>query len=392
MPRLAFDIAVVGGGAAGCVVASRLAGSGDRSVVINEAGPDVRSATPAEWRDGWSLPTLPDWGFEAEADDSATPKKLRRGRVLGGTSWFTRFAVRGAASDFDDWAARGNPGWTFADVLPTFRRVEADAEFGGSPWHGDRGPIPITRYPELEPSEIHTAALQAFDALGFPTVLDHNEPTAVGVGRMPMSTRGGIRVTTVDAYLPADTQVPNLTVRESAPVAKVVVEAGRATGVELVDGSRIRAEWTVLAAGTYGSPAILMRSGIGPADHLRSVGIEVQVDLPGVGANLADHPGVDLDSGWRGTGTKGAILHSIATWRSAARPPGTAPDLMFWVTDPDADDPGFFLDPVLLKPASRARSGSVPPIQTPHPGSPCRAWASPRTSSDSSRATDLDSK
>ena len=325
MTSQAFDIAVVGGGAAGCVVASRLAASGDRSVILIEAGPDARPTTPADWRNGWALPTLPDWGFEAVAADAAAPKKLRRGRVLGGTSWFTRFAVRGGASDFDDWAARGNPGWSFEDVLPTFRRVEADAEFGSSRWHGDRGPIPITRYPELETSEVHAAALQAFEALGFPTVLDHNEPTAVGAGRMPMNTRGGIRVTTVDAYLPADTEVPNLTVRADAPVGKVVVEAGRAAGVELVDGSRIRAGWTVLAAGTYGSPTILMRSGIGPADHLRSLDIGVHVDLPGVGANLADHPGVNLDSGWRGAGTAGAILHSIATWRSAARPPGLRP-------------------------------------------------------------------
>ncbi len=354
--REAFDIAVVGGGAAGCVVASRLAESVDRSVVLLEAGPDVRLRTPADWRDGWRLPTLPDWEFESEPDSEGAASKLRRGRLLGGTSWLTRFAVRGAAADFDAWAARGNPGWSFADVLPAFRRLEADAEFGGNPWHGDRGPIPVTRYPDLEPSAIHRAALLAFDALGFPSVDDHNEPDAVGVGRIPMSSRRGVRVTSLDAYLPIESQCSNLTIRADSTVARVVVEAGRTTGVQLVDGTEIRAGWIVVAAGTYGSPTILMRSGIGPAQHIRSLGIDVRIDLPGVGSNLADHPGVDLDSGWRGPATTGPILHSIATFRSSGAPTGGGPDLMFWVTDPNGDEPGFWFDPILLKPESR---GSV---------------------------------
>jgi anti-sigma regulatory factor (Ser/Thr protein kinase) len=134
------------------------------------------------------------------------------------------------------------------------RGLEADAEFGGNSRHGDHGPIPVTRYPELQRSEIHLAALQALDALGFPTVDDHNAPIAVGVGRMPMSSRDGVRVTSADAYLPPDSQLSNLAIRADSTVAKVVVEAGRATGVQLVDGTEIRAAWIVLAAGTYGSP------------------------------------------------------------------------------------------------------------------------------------------
>ena len=357
MPRNAVDIAVVGGGAAGCVVASRLAASTERSVVLLEAGPDCRAQTPAEWRDGWRLPTLPDWAFESEPNGSGATARLRRGRLLGGTSWLTRFAVRGAAADFEAWAARGNPGWGFADVLPAFRRLEADAEFGGQPWHGDRGPLPVTRYPELQPSEIHAAALEAFAALGFPAVADHNRPAAVGVGPMPMSSRHGVRVSSVDAYLPREAPRPNLSIRADSPVARVMLQAGRAAGVQLVDGTEIRADWIILAGGTYGSPAILMRSGIGPAAHLASLGIDVRVDLPGVGANLADHPAVDLDSGWRGNArSSGAVLHSIATFRSAGAPADGAPDLMFWVSDPDGDEPGFWLDPVLLKPEAR---GSV---------------------------------
>ena len=356
MPDEAFDVIVIGGGAAGCVIARRLAESSDRSVALVEAGPDVGDGTPADWRDGWRLPTVPDWGFESEPDGAGATSRLRRGRLVGGTSWLTRFAVRGAAADFDGWAARGNPGWSFDDVLPTFRRLEADADFGGEPWHGDRGPIPISRYPDIDPSPIQAATIEAFRASGFPVVEDHNAPHAIGVGRVPMSSRDGVRVTTADAYLAAGRRPANLTLRAESTVASVTLEHGRATGVRLLDGEAIRADRVVLAAGTYGSPAILMRSGIGPADHLAELGIGVRVDLPGVGANLADHPAVDLDSGWRGSATTGPILHTIASFRSQMPTLDGAPDLMFWFSDPDGDEPGLWLDPVLLKPRSR---GSV---------------------------------
>ena len=362
------DIAVVGGGAAGCVLARRLSESGERSVILLEAGADAGDQAPPGWRDGWRLPTLPDWGFESEPAESGPGTKLRRGRLLGGTSWLTRFAVRGVAADFDAWAARGNPGWRYEDVLPAFRRLETDAQFGADPWHGHAGPIPVTRYPDLVPSAIHAAAVEAFGAAGFPTVDDHNAPDAVGVGRLPMSSRDGLRVTTVDAYLPPEARRRNLEIRADSPVAAVMLDGTRASGVRLVDGTEISAAWIVISAGTYGSPAVLMRSGIGPADQLRAIGINVAVDLPGVGANLADHPGVDLDTGWRGPANGGPVLHSIATLRSAAAPADGAPDLMFWLSDPDGDEPGFWLDPILLKPVSR---GSVA-LRSADPSAPPR--------------------
>jgi len=366
-PRDGFDIVVVGGGAAGCVVARRLSERGDRTVLLIEAGPDLRGATPGEFRDGWRLPTLPDWGLQSEPDATGATGPLRRGRLLGGTSWLTRFAMRGAATDFDAWAANGNPGWSFEDVLPAFRRLETDAEYGKRPWHGQDGPIPITRYLDHQPSEIHAAALEAFAAMGYSTIEDHNAPEAVGVGRVPMSSRSGERVTALDAYLPPDWQSPSLTVRPDSAVAQVLLHAGRATGVALVDGTEIRADAVVLAAGTYGSAPILMRSGIGPADHLRSVHVDVRVDLPGVGANLADHPGVDLDSGWRGSGSDGPILHSIATLRSSAAPIDSGPDLMFWASDPTGDEPRFYFDPILLRPRARGsvRLRSADPTELP---------------------------
>jgi choline dehydrogenase len=367
----AFDIVIVGGGAAGCVLARRLAERGDRSVLLLEAGPDLGAEPPPALRDGWGLPSGPswpyDWGFESEPDATGASGKLRRGRLLGGTSWLTRFAVRGAAADFDAWAARGNPGWGFEDVLPTFRAIEADAEFGDGPWHGGDGPIPISRYPGHERSDIHDAALGALASLGFETVGDHNEPAAIGAGPMPMSTRDGDRVTTLDAYLPRTMDLPSLTIRSETPVASVVVNGAHARAVRLLDGTEIAAGRVVLSAGVYGSAPILLRSGIGPADQLRALGIGVRIDLPGVGENLSDHPAVDLDSGWRGARKAGPILHSIATFRSSMAEPGGSPDLMFWLTDPDGDDPRFSLDPVLLKPHSRGtvRLRSTNPADPP---------------------------
>ena len=153
---MAFDVVVVGGGAAGCVVAARLAESesASRSVLLVEAGPDLRAGMPGEFRDGWRLPRGFDWGYASEPDARGIAEDLRRGKLLGGTSWVTRFALRGSSADYDEWAGLGCAGWGFTDVLPYFTRLEADADFGDRPWHGDRGPMPVSRYPGLELTEI----------------------------------------------------------------------------------------------------------------------------------------------------------------------------------------------------------------------------------------------
>ena len=370
MVTTAFDVVIVGGGAAGCVVAARLAESSPRSILLLEAGPDRRANPPAGFHDGWGLPADFDWGFASEPDARGVVRSLRRVKLLGGTSWLTRFAFRGSPADYDDWAALGNPGWGFDDVLPYFVRLEADADFGDQPWHGERGPIPITRYRDLELSEVAAGGLQALEAAGFPIVEDHNRPGAVGAGRMPMSSRGGARVTTADAYLPVTSMPTNLTVRGDAQVADVIFDGSHATGVRLLDGSIIDAGWVVLTAGTYGSPTILMRSGVGPAEHLRSVGIPVRIDLAGVGANLADHPGIDIDCGYGGPARPKPLLHIVATFRSTTASSTDAPDLMLWLSDPPVDgdnDPIFEVDVLLLKPRSRGtvRLRSADPSQPP---------------------------
>ena len=177
-----FDIVVVGAGAAGCVMAGRLAAAGAGSVLLLEAGPDLRDETAEGLQDGWHLPKPPDWGYASQPADGGEAENLRRGRLVGGTSWLTRFAVRGSSADFDEWAALGNAGWAFDDVLPFFRRLEPDVDFGDRPWHGDHGPIPVNRYRDLEMTDVHDAAIVDALAAGFPSVDDHNQPGAVGVG------------------------------------------------------------------------------------------------------------------------------------------------------------------------------------------------------------------
>ena len=262
------DVVVVGGGAAGCVAAARLAESRSRSVLMLEAGPDLRADTPAEIRDGWRITREFDWGYASEPDARGAVQNLWRNKLLGGTSWVTRFALRGSPADYDEWAARGNAGWGFDDVLPYFRRLEADADFGDQPFHGDHGPMPVRRYLDVEiRREIGAAGMRALEAAGFPIVEDHNRPGAVGAGRMPMTSRDGVPGHDRRRLSPGwrDAAEPDDPTRRACRRGRAL-EGNRAMGVRLVDGEVIEAGWVVLCAGVYGSPPILMRSGVGPAD------------------------------------------------------------------------------------------------------------------------------
>lgn len=221
--RESVDVVVVGAGAGGCVVAARLAETSSRSVLLLEAGPDLRAMPTTEMRDGWGYPKDHHWGLKSEPDRNGVVAPLRRCKLVGGTSWVTRFAVRGSPADFNEWADLGNPGWGFDDVLPYFRKIESDLDFGHKPWHGNSGPIPVNRYRDLSFTETGQAAIEAMTAVGFPTIEDHNEPGAVGVGKMPMSSRDGRRVSAADAYLPIATS-SNLRIRPDTQVSKVVFE------------------------------------------------------------------------------------------------------------------------------------------------------------------------
>ena len=340
------DVIVVGGGAAGCVVAARLAESPSREVLLLEAGPDRRTDMPPALCDGWTIERETfDWGYVSN-DEPAKP--LRRKRVLGGTSWLTRFTPRGSPADYDGWAESGLAGWGWDDVLPYFVKLENDVDFGDKPWHGDRGPIPSSRQLDHEFTDVGAAGLDALSSAGFSPIDDHNEPGAVGAGRMPMNVLAGRRITTADAYLPPSATPANLTIRADAQVDRVMFDGGEAIGVRLADGSTVEAGRVVLCAGVFGSPAILLRSEIGPAGAV--------ADLPGVGANLADHPSVYVDFGYRGVGRAVPALHTIATFHSSGRSSEDTPDLMLWIADPTEEDTEYGAEVVLLRPRSR---GSV---------------------------------
>ena len=294
--RMGFDVVVVGGGAAGCVLASRLSEDDNCSVVLVEAGPDhpnIRTL-PRDVMDA-SEPTVGhDWGYFADADlDRGIP--LPRARLMGGCSSTNAcFALRGAPEDYDAWAALGNPGWGFGDVLDDFRRLESDQDFDDE-WHGSGGPIPIRRHPPKELNRAQAAFLDGAVASGHRYVEDHNRPGAIGAGPTPRNVRDGMRMSTAVTYLAQARSRANLTIRPDTLVAQVECSGTRATGVRLLDGSLIEADRVVLAAGTYASPMILARSGIGPAAELRALDIAPVADLPGVGSNLADHPLVSID-------------------------------------------------------------------------------------------------
>ena len=362
----AADVVVVGSGSAGCALAARLAAGSDRTVLLLEAGPDLRQDPPPAMHDGWRTYREHDWGLVGEWRDGREDEPLHRGRLLGGTSWVTRFAMRGSPADYQQWVDLGNDGWSYDDVLPFFIRVENDLEYGDRDWHGDDGPLPITRYPDLEPSPFETAIFTAFAETGFDLVDDHNAPGAVGAGRMPRNGRDGLRATGADAYLPLVDGRPNFEVRADAEVAAVELDGDRATGVRLVDGTVISAGEVVLCAGTYGSPTILLRSGIGPADHLRDVGVPVQVDLAGVGENLADHPGADLDAGFRAA-TGEPRFFWLATFHSSLAAPDDPPDLALWSCDPFGEPAETSVDAILLTPRSRGsvRLRSADPTERP---------------------------
>jgi choline dehydrogenase len=200
------------------------------------------------------------------------------------------FALRGSPADYDAWAAMGNDGWSFNECLPFFCAAEADADFGSAPWHGTSGPLPIRRYREDERNGFQQGLILAATRNGHPFVDDHNAPGVVGVGPLPVNAAAGVRVSTAHAYLGPLRGSANLTIRADTLVDRVALQSGRAIGVRLASPTvTIGADLVILAAGTYASPALLMRSGIGPAAELAALGAQCRVNLPG--RNLADHPG-----------------------------------------------------------------------------------------------------
>jgi choline dehydrogenase-like flavoprotein len=294
MSTQTHDYIIVGGGSAGCVLAARLSEDPGVSVLLIEAGGADRNIL-FHWPAGFAKMTkgIASWGW------STVPQKHMQDRVLwytqakvigGGSSINAQIYTRGNALDYDGWAQAGATGWSYREALPYFRKAEDNDTFDNA-YHGRGGPLGVSKPRAALP--ICEAFIRAGEQFGIPRNEDLTKPDPTGLGFYQLTQKHVRRSSTAVAYLKPARQRPNLDVSISEMVGRLIVENGRVTGVEVKRNGvieRLRAEREVIvASGTIGSPRLLMLSGIGPADHLKSVGIAPLHDLPGVGSNLQDH-------------------------------------------------------------------------------------------------------
>lgn len=375
-----FDEIVVGAGSAGAVIAARLSEQPERRVLLLEAGPDYPTLEelPGDLRDPWISLVAHDWGFSATAT-AGHSFPYPRGKVTGGSSAVNNAAAtRGLAPDFDRWVELGNAQWGFSEVLPYYRRLECDADFHGD-FHGRSGPVFIQRPAKIQP--LSRAFIDAARAIGCTEVPDLNAPNAIGAGAVPHNIRDGIRLSTALAYLLPARSRPNLTVRSRCLIDRVLIERDRAVGIEAETGSgveRFTGRRITLCGGAIGTPAILMRSGIGPRTQVERIGTKLAVDSPGVGANLIDHPVIMVIA--RG---KTAVEHDPSvfwevTLRGNAGGSARPHEMMFPLLSaysekilrdyfPGSDHPVIALCPALQQPRSRGTVSlaSADPRQAP---------------------------
>ncbi len=282
-------------------MATRLSENPNRNVLLLEAGPDYPDLEklPDDLKYGYTpraseMGAPHNWSFTGLGSSTQSePMAVPRGRVVGGTSAINgQVFLRGVPEDYDRWASWGNDEWKFIDVLPYFRKLETDTDIRDD-FHGFDGPVPVRRHKREAWLPLQEAFYAASAAAGFPETYDHNHPDSTGVGPLPMNNPNGVRMSTALTYINPNRHRLNLTIRANVQVRRILFDGQRATGLRVRSGGEeftLEGALIVLCAGAIASPQILMLSGLGPAAHLKYIGIPLVKDVPGVGQNLRDHP------------------------------------------------------------------------------------------------------